>query len=104
MLIYFKKGGIPIKKAKYNENVNIDLNRFREGKYNKYSFHKPVKLFTNDIKVALFAVPTALAVGIMLSPSELSTGLYVISGCALAYATINLYCHKKQKEKRLIIK
>lgn len=101
MLIYTKKGGIPIKKTKYNENVNIDLNRFRK---DKYSLHKPVKLFTNDIKVALFAVPTALAVGIMLSPSELSTGLYVISGSALGYATINLYSHKKQKEKRLTIK
>lgn len=105
MLIYTKKRkkGVPIK-AKYTEDVNVNLNKVRENKYAKYQTGHPVKLVTNDIKIAIITAPTAFAIGQAINQDPTSTCLYIISGCALAYAITNLYLHKKEKQKKFTIK
>ena len=107
MLIYFKKRkkGVPIKKAKYNDDVNINLNRARENRYARYQRRTNVKLFTNDIKAALFTAPTAFVIANTIAPNDFSSNcLYILSGCTLMYASINLYSHAKEKQKKFTLK
>lgn len=92
-------------KAQYSKYSNINLNRFREAKLEKYQLRKNIKLVTNDIKVALITTPTALLIGLPMDQTTLLPNcLYVISGCSLVYATTNLYLHKKEKQKRFTLR
>ena len=73
--------------------------------FDKYTKDKHIKLFTNDIKVALFTAPTAFIMGMIASPNQLaSDSLYIISGCSIVYAAANLYSHSKKKQKRFTLK
>ena len=90
-------------KPKYKNEVNIDLTPHKK-ELNKYQAGVNVKLFSNDIKVAIITVPTALILGLINNSEPISAGLYIISGCALAYAATNLYLHKKEKQKKFTIK
>lgn len=96
------KEGVPIK-PKYRNDVNIDLIP-RKDEFTKYQTGVNIKLFTNDVKVAIVTAPTALLLGALNQSEPISTGLYIISGCALAYAITNLYLHKKEKQKKFTIK
>ena len=96
------KEGVPIK-PKYRNDVNIDLIP-RKDEFTKYQTGVNIKLFTNDVKVAIVTAPTALLLGALNQSEPISTGLYIIGGCALAYAITNLYLHKKEKQKKFTIK
>ena len=101
--ILTRKKRIPIK-SKYTQEVNINITKTIGTQYNKYN-KKNFKLFTNDIKIALFIFPTTFIVGNILNESEqISNSLYIISGCSLAYAITNIHNHKKEKQKRFTIK
>ena len=104
MLIYYKKRkkGVPIK-PKYRNDVNIDLTPHKD-EFIKYQTRVNIKLFTNDVKVAIITAPTTLVLGTINSSEPISRGLYIISGCVLAYGATNLYFHKKEKQKRFTLK
>ena len=107
MLIYYhkkRKKGIPIK-SKYTKEVNINLNRTMGREFDKYTKDKHIKLFTNDVKVALFTAPITFIMGMLTTQDKMtSDSLYIISGCALVYAAANLYSHSKKKQKRFTLK
>ena len=85
--------------------MNINLTKARQNEYAKYQIGPNIKLFTNNVKVAIIVAPVAIALGLSMNQSDpLATGLYVVSGCALAYAGINLYLHKKEKQKKFTLK
>ena len=75
-----------------------------KNEFTKYQTGVNIKLFTNDVKVALFMAPTSLILGVINNSESISTGLYILSGCALVYAATNLYIHKKEKQKKFTIK
>ena len=73
--------------------------------FDKYKKDKHIKLFTNDVKVALFTAPTTFITGLATTQDKVtSDSLYIISGCALVYAVVNLYSHNKEKQKRFTIR
>ena len=91
-------------KQKYTNQVNINITKNIGKKYDKYN-HRKLKLFTNDIKIAILTLPTTFLLASFLSEnSNLSKCLYILSGSSLVYATTNLYLHKKVKQKRFTIK
>lgn len=92
-------------KAQYSKYSNINLNRYRETKLEKYQLRKNIKLVTNDIKVAAIIAPTSLFTGFLMSQEALTSNcLYIVSGCSLAYVITNLYLHKKEKQKRFTLR
>ena len=73
--------------------------------FDKYTKDKHIKLFTNDIKVALFTAPTTFIMGMLTTQDKMtSDSLYIISGCSIVYAAANLYSHSKKKQKRFTLK
>ncbi len=73
--------------------------------FDKYTKDKHIKLFTNDVKVALFTAPITFIMGMLTTQDKMiSDSLYIISGCALVYAAANLYSHSKKKQKRFTLK
>ena len=73
--------------------------------FDKYKKDKHIKLFTSDVKVALFTAPTTFIMGMITAQDQMtSDSLYIISGCALTYAAVNLYSHSKEKQKRFTIR
>ena len=94
-----KKEGITIK-PKYSENVNININKIYQTKYDKYPLNKHIKLVTNDVKLALFVAPITLTIGLITS----NNALFFLSGSSLIYASVNIYQHKKEKQKKFTLK
>ena len=73
--------------------------------FDKYKAKRNIKLFTTDVKIALFTAPTTFITGMLTTQDKMtSDSLYIISGCALVYAAANLYSHSKEKQKRFTIK
>ena len=100
-----RKKGVPKKKLRYDESFNINLNRMKRNEFDKYSSKRKIKLFTNDVKVALFTAPTTFAMGLCMPQDELASNcLYIISGCAIVYAAATLYSHNKEKQKRFTLR
>lgn len=92
-------------KAQYSKYSNINLNRFREAKLEKYQLRKNIKLVTNDIKVAAVIAPTSLFTGLLMPQESLASNcLYIVSGCSLVYAATNIYLHKKEKQKKFTLR
>lgn len=85
--------------------MNINLNRTMGREFDKYKAKRNIKLFTTDVKIALFTAPTTFIMGLATTQDKMtSDSLYIISGCALAYAVVNLYSHNKEKQKRFTIR
>lgn len=91
-------------KPQYNENVNIKLNRAMGKEFDKYQ-KKKVKLFTNDVKVALISAPLITAIGLSIPQNTIIPAyLYITSACALTYAGITVYSNSKTKQKKFTLK
>lgn len=90
-----------MKGPKYSEENFIGFNKIYKSKYQP----KKMKLFSNDIKAAFIIAPTTLIMGLATNQIETaSTCLYIMSGCSIVYAGVNLYSNKKQKQKKFTLK
>lgn len=92
-----------MRNPQYNKSVNIDINKSLEIKYAKYQPHQ-TKLFTNNIKIALFTTTSSLALSQIFK--EQSSICYAIFTTSLSYSLIKLYTNKNSKKhnKKMTLK
>lgn len=82
---------------KYSKENEINLNKVIKVKYKNCQPYKKMKLFTNDIKLALISSSSFLLLS-QVQP-EFATTYYVIAGSLLIYSFANLYSHKANNNK-----
>ena len=75
----------------------MKLHLLKNVKYNK------IKLYSNDIKLAIFSAPTALLLT-QITASPIKESLFIISVGSALYAVTNLYKKAKENKKRFTIK
>ncbi len=93
-----------MRNPQYNKSVNIDINKSLEIKYQKYQPYRQTKLFTNNIKIALFTSASSLALSQIFK--EQSPICYAIFTTSLSYSLIKLHINKNSKKhnKKMILK
>ena len=84
-------------KPKYSENININLTKNVGKEFDKYN--NKIKLYSNDIKLAIFSAPTALLLT-QITTSPIKESLFIISIGSALYAVTNLYKNSKESKKR----
>ena len=88
-------------KPKYSEKFNINLTKMVGKEFDKYN--NKIKLYSNDIKLAIFSVPTTLLLT-QVTTSPIKESLFIISIGSALYAVTNLYKNSKESKKRFTIK
>lgn len=91
-----------MRNPQYNKSVNIDMNKNLKIKYQKYQPYRQTKLFTNDIKFALFTSASSLVLSQIFVQD--APAYYILLATSLTYSTIRLYSNQKQKVKKFTIK
>ena len=88
-------------KPKYSEKFNINLTKTVGKEFDKYN--NKIKLYSNDIKLAIFSVPTTLLLT-QVTTSPIKESLFIISIGSTLYTVTSLYKNSKESKKRFTIK